>query len=119
MVFDDNNTNDPDLNVFMKCEQRERAWEEFLRGYLKNKIPLSDEQILEFLGSIQEYLYLDRPTNYYYNPYLVFNAFDAMARIANALARNTFGKKDSDLRDYVSKNLFLCMSFLKRAEEEI
>lgn len=119
MSMDEIHSDKPvDAETYMILKEREKAWIDLLENFLPNKQQLSDEEILDFLHSIQEYVYLDHPQDRIYNTEMIFKAFNSMASIAHFVTSNELYRRDNDPREYISKNIFLCISYLVKALEK-
>lgn len=117
-MFDSTNNN-KQINVrnFMIREEREQAWSEFLESFSQNSQLLSSEEILEFIHSIHEYSYWDHSVNHSYNSEQLFKALHYMSWIAYFFASEQLNASSIDPHEFLSKNLFLCISALENAFE--
>ncbi|HWQ74642.1 MAG TPA: hypothetical protein VN441_04950 [Syntrophomonas sp.] len=110
------NENAGSIRSFIMNAERQCAWDEFMQEYIHSSNVCSDREILDYIQSIHHFTLMDHCLYQPYEPENLFKALHYMCCIAHDLASNICPDDDEQLRENLTKNLFLCIKALNQNE---
>lgn len=106
------NGNADSIRSLIMDAERQCAWDEFMQEYIHSPEVLCDREILDYIQSIHHFTLMDHFLYQPCEPENLFKALHYMSCIAHDLASDTFQDDDEQLRENLTKNLFLCIKAL-------
>lgn len=109
--------NEGTIRSFIMNAERQCAWNEFMQEYIHSPEILCDRDILDYIQSIRHFTLMDHYLYQPYEPENLFKSLHYMCCIAYDLASNNLRDDDGQLRESLTKNLFLCIKWIDQNGE--